>query len=72
MLWKYMHRRQVLKPAWKVWEDVADEVSFKLILKARINLDEKESVWARVKHEGSHQAVKEQWKSTKTMEVWAV
>lgn len=39
-----MHRRQVLKPAWKVWEDVADEVSFKLILKARINLDEKESV----------------------------
>lgn len=39
MLWKYMHRRQALKPAWEVWEDVADEVSLKLILKARVNLD---------------------------------
>lgn len=39
-----MHRRQALKPAWEVWDDTADEVPFKIILKAKINLDSKENV----------------------------
>lgn len=68
-LWKYAHRRQVLKPAREGWEDVADEMSFKGQDKFRWR-ERKVSDQEKGMSGVGRQVVIGQWKPTRTMGAW--